>query len=138
MSAFLKLKINTEFTDSDSDSLESLTPRKDLLRIQTGLDLRSNTPSPPPIERRSTPTKPMKKKIKLRNMHKFYSPRPESVIKLIQTPSNYIKNNQLKTKIEQEVKTTINELISMVEYDINDKIYFENIIHLSSENLNTR
>jgi hypothetical protein len=138
MSAFLKLKINTEFTDSDSDSLDSSTPRKDLLRIQTGLDLRSNTPSPPPIERRSTPTRTIKKKIKLRIMHKFYSPRPESVIKLIQTPSNYIKNNNLKLQIEKEVKNTIDEIISTVESNTIDKIYFENSVHLSSENLKAR
>ena len=71
-------------------------------------------------------------------MHKFYSPRPESVIKLIQTPSNYIKNNNLKLQIEKEVKNTIDEIISTVESNTIDKIYFENSVHLSSENLKAR
>ena len=130
MSSFLE--INTDFS-SDSDSSELSTPRKmRLLRIDTNLDLRSNTPSPPPIERRRTP---------LRRVQSMplcgISPRPDKVLKLIQTPNRLIKNKRIKLKIEKEVKDTINQLILNVEkHDIIKE--FEKSVHLSSENLNCR
>ena len=135
MSAFLK--INTNFTDSDSDSSSSeiLTPRKTLLRIQTGLDLRSNTPSPPTIKRRS----PVIIHKKIKDLSSFYSPKPNSVLRLIQTPKRVIKeNNDLKLKIEKEIKNAIDEIITNVENKIFDKINFENMVHLSSNNLYLR
>ena len=129
MSAFLK--IETNYSDSDSDSSGVLTPRKTLLRIQTGLDLRSNTPSPPCIERRSPPRKIALKKSN--SMPVFYSPKPNCVLKLIQTPQNlYKKNKNLKKEIENEIKETINELISTIE----EKKLFYDMIHESSNYLN--
>tara|TARA_B100000902_G_scaffold295684_1_gene282548 strand:- start:2349 stop:2756 length:408 start_codon:yes stop_codon:yes gene_type:complete len=130
MSSFLE--INTDFS-SDSDSSELSTPRKmRLLRIDTKLDLRSNTPSPPPIERRRTP---------LRRVQSMplcgISPRPDKVLKLIQTPNRLIKNKRIKLKIEKEVRDTINELILNVEKrDIIKE--FEKSVHLSSQNLHYR
>lgn len=130
MSSFLE--INTDFS-SDSDSSELSTPRKiRLLRIDTNLDLRSNTPSPPPIERRRTPLR------RLQSMPLCgISPRPDKVLKLIQTPNKLVKNKSFKLKIEKEVKNTINELISNIEKPDIIKA-FEHSIHLSSENLRDR
>ena len=130
MSSFLE--INTDFS-SDSDSSELSTPRKmRLLRIDTNLDLRSNTPSPPPIERRRTP---------LRRVQSMplcgISPRPDKVLKLIQTHNRLVKNKSFKLKIEKEVKNTINELISNIEKPDIIKA-FEDSVHLSSENLRNR
>jgi len=128
-SAFLK--INTCY-DSDSDSSlssEYITPRKTFLRIETGMKLRTNTPSPPTIERRSPPIK------KIKSMPVFYSPKPDSVLKLIQTPNNLQKKNiVLKKNIERDVKETIENLINTIE----EKEYIHKMIHKSSNNLCNR
>ena len=130
MSSFLE--INTDFS-SDSDSSELSTPRKlRLLKINTDVELRSNTPSPPPIERRKIPLRRIKS-MPLCGI----SPRPNKVLKLIQTPNRLIKNKLFKLEIEKEIKDTIHELILTVEnHDIITE--FEKTVHLSSENLNRR
>jgi hypothetical protein len=127
MSSFIS--INTDYSSSDSDISEQYTPRNKLLRVNTGLSLRSNTPSPPPIERRRTPLR------RIKSMPICgISPRPNNVIKLIQTPTKIIRNNLLKHKIERDVRETINEIILNVEEkDIFIK-EFEKSIHIGSEN----
>jgi len=122
-SAFHNLKVTIDSeSDSSSSSDESISPRSSisprhrLLRIQTGLSLRGNTPSPPTIERRS----PLRK---VKTMPVLgISPRPDSVLKLINTPvrktSFGIPIN--KKDIEQEVSIEINNLISKVEEQINN------------------
>ena len=121
-SAFHNLKVTTDSESDNSSSDESISPRSSissrhrLLRIQTGLSLRGNTPSPPSIERRS----PLRK---VKTMPVIgISPRPESVLKLINTPvrktSFGIPIN--KKDIELEVSIEINKLISKVEEQINN------------------
>ena len=90
------------------------------LRIETNLILRSNTPSPPGISRNSP----------IRNIVKkphIYSPRPESVLRLIKTPNRIIKNKIKLEHFEKQIGLTIQKLIQKIE--------IENAIHLSSNNL---
>ena len=121
-SAFHNLKVTIDSESDNSSSDESISPRSSisprhrLLRIQTGLSLRGNTPSPPSIERNS----PLRK-VKTTPVLGI-SPRPESVLKLINTPvrktSFGIPIN--KKDIELEVSIEINKLISKVEEQINN------------------
>lgn len=121
-SAFHNLKVTID-SDSDNSSSDeyisprsSISPRHRLLRIETGLSLRGNTPSPPSIERRS----PLRKVQTTPVLG--ISPRPESVLKLINTPvrktSFGVPIN--KKNIEDEVSTEINKLITKVEKEVNN------------------
>jgi len=130
---FSFLEINTDFS-SDSDVSEMSSPKINrLLRIDTDLSMRSNTPSPPPIERRRSPLR----RIKSMPVCGF-SPRPERVLKLIQTPTRFIKNIKLKLKIEQEIREKINELILNIEEKNELVQQFEKKVHASSEKLKIR
>jgi hypothetical protein len=125
-SAFENLRISIgSDTDSSSDgelsspksSMKKISPRHRLLRIQTGLSLRGNTPSPPTIERRS-PLRKVKSTPVL-----GVSPRPEPVLKLIKTPvrkTTFLTPFE-KKEIEREVSIEINKLIIEVENKFNNK-----------------
>ena len=122
-SAFENLKIKIDSDSDSSSSDESISPRTSisqrhrLLRIQTGLALRGNTPSPPHIERRS-PLRKVKSTPVL-----GISPRPESVLKLIKTPIRKTKflTPIDKREIEREITIEINKLIIEVEKKFNNK-----------------
>tara|TARA_B110000008_G_scaffold248922_1_gene261313 strand:+ start:2704 stop:3099 length:396 start_codon:yes stop_codon:yes gene_type:complete len=122
-SAFENLKIRIDSDSESSSSDESISPRTSisprhrLLRIQTGLSLRGNTPSPPAIDRRS-PLRKVKSTPVL-----GISPRPECVLKRINTPIR--KTSFLtpidKREIEREIIIEINKLIIEVEKKFNNK-----------------
>ena len=116
----LKVKIDSDSYSSSSDESisprTSISPRHRLLRIKTGLALRGNTPSPPLIERRS-PLRKVKSTPIL-----GISPRPDSVLKLINTPIRKTKflTPFDKKEIEREISIEINKLIIQVEKQFNN------------------
>lgn len=96
-----------DYESSESDG--ELTPRKSrLLRIDTEGDLRTNTPSPPTISRKS----PLRK---IQTTPGIYSPRPESVLRLIKTPKRTIKNKIKLEHFELQIERVVDNLIQKVE-----------------------
>jgi len=109
----------TEYESSESDG--ELTPRKSsLLRIDTEQDLRTNTPSPPAIPRKS----PLRK---IQTTPCIYSPRPDSVLRLIKTPKRTIKNKIKLEHFERQIERAVDNLIQKVE--------IQNAIHGSSKQI---
>ena len=111
----------TDYESSESDG--ELTPRKSsLLRIDTEGDLRTNTPSPPTIPRKS----PLRK---IQTTPCIYSPRPESVLRLIKTPKRTIKNKIKLEHFELQNERVVDNLIQKVE--------IHNATHQSSKQIYT-
>ena len=111
--------LNTDYESSESDG--ELTPRKStLLRINTKQDLRTNTPSPPAIPRKS----PLRK---IQSAPCIYSPRPESVLRLIETPKRTIKNKIKLEHFERQIEQAVDNLIQKIE--------IENAVHLASKQI---
>lgn len=111
--------LNTDYESSESDG--ELTPRRSsLLRIDTEQDLRTNTPSPPAIPRKS----PLRK---IQTTPCIYSPRPESVLKIIRTPKRTIKNKIKLEHFEVQIERAVDNLIQKIE--------IENAVHQSSKQI---
>ena len=83
-----------------------LIPKK-LLRINTLDDFRENTPSPP-YPPKSSPIKSFNKKI-------YFSPKPDHIMKLIETPKSGINNIPKRKEImEKIIEDVVNNMMEQI------------------------
>ena len=107
-------------SSSSNDSPKTSIYTKKLLRINTFDDLRENTPSPPYPPKRSP----------IRTINRYYSPKPESVIKLIETPKNGINNlSQKREKLEKTIENVVENMMKKIciENEINNEKEFDDL-----------
>jgi hypothetical protein len=103
MTSFELVKDN--YTSVINSEICSILNPKKLLRINTFEDFRENTPSPPPAPKRSP----------IRTIHKNFSPKPKSILKIIDTPRSGtnelpLSNKKLEDLIENIVDNMMKEI----------------------------
>ena len=97
-----------------SISNKSVVVPKKLLRINTMDDFRKNTPSPP-FPPKNSPIKTFNK-----NIH--FSPKPKSIIKLIETPTS--GNNKMpkrKKLLEKTIENVVENMMEQLCYNKSNK-----------------